>query len=86
MAPTLSACPNPVPAGEGLGQTTISWKSVDGKVYVSTNGREELSFAGSPRGSQQANWIETGSTHEFRLYNADHKQLLAKVTVTRVGE
>jgi hypothetical protein len=83
MALSLSASPNPVPAGEGPGQTTISWKSVDGKVYVSTNGREELLFAGSPRGSQQANWIEAGSTHEFRLYNADHKQLLAKVTVTR---
>ena len=47
------------------------------------NGREELLFAGSPRGSQQANWIKAGSTYEFRLYNADHKQLLAKVTVTR---
>jgi hypothetical protein len=86
VAPNLSASPNPVPAGEGLGQTTISWKSVDGKVYVSTNGREELLFGGSPRGSEQANWIEAGSTYEFRLYNADHKQLLAKVTVTRVVE
>jgi hypothetical protein len=86
MAPTLSASPNPVPAGEGLGQTTISWKSVDGKIYVSTNGREELLFAGSPRGSQQANWIEAGSTHEFRLYDSDHKELLAKVTVTKVGK
>jgi hypothetical protein len=83
IAPSLSASPNPVPAGEGLGQTIISWKSVDGKVYVSTNGREELLFAGSPRGSQQANWIEAGSTHEFRLYNAHHKELLAEVTVTR---
>src|SRR6476660_10139612 len=86
MAPTLSASPTPVPAGEGLGQTTISWKSVDGKIYVSTNGREELLFAGSPRGSQQANWIEAGSTHEFRLYDSDHKELLAKVTDTKVGK
>jgi len=83
MAPSLSASPNPVPAGEKPGQTTILWNSVDGKVYVSTDGREELLFAGSPRGSQQANWIETGTTHEFRLYNADHQHLLAKVTVTR---
>jgi hypothetical protein len=83
MAPSLSASPNPVPAGQGPGQTTISWKSVDGKVYVSSNGREELLFAGSPRGSQQANWIEAGSTHEFRLYDADHNKLLTKVTVTR---
>jgi hypothetical protein len=83
LAPSLSASPNPVPAGEGAGLTTVSWNSVDGKVYVSTNGHEELLFAGSPRGSQQANWIEAGSTHEFRLYNADHNQLLGKVTVTR---
>ena len=86
MAPSLSASPNPVPAGEGRGLTTISWKSVDGRVYVSKNGREEVLFGGSPRGSQQANWIQAGSTHEFRLYDADHKQLLAKVTVTRVEE
>jgi hypothetical protein len=75
-----------VPAGEGRGLTTISWNSVDGKVYVSTNGREERLFGGSPRGSQQANWIEAGSTYEFRLYDADHKLLLEKVTVTRVNE
>jgi hypothetical protein len=86
MMPSLSASPNPVPAGEGRGLTTISWKSVDGRVYVSTNGREEVLFGGSPRGSQPANWIQAGSTHEFRLYNADHKQLLAKVAVTRVEE
>ena len=86
LAPSLSASPNPVPAGEGLGQTTVLWNSVDGKVYVSTNGGEELLFAGSPRGSQQANWIETGSTHEFRLYNADHNQLLAKVTVAGAAQ
>lgn len=85
-APSLSASPNPVPAGEGRGLTTISWNSVDGKVYVSTNGREERLFGGSPRGSQQANWIEAGSTYEFRLYDADHKLLLEKVTVTRVNE
>ena len=85
MAPSLSASPNPVPAGEGRGLTTISWKSVDGRVYVSKNGREEVLFGGSPRGSQQANWIQAGSTHEFRLYDADHN-LLAKVTVTRVEE
>jgi hypothetical protein len=83
LAPTLTAFPNPVPAGGGPGVTTISWNSVDGKVYVSTNGQEELLFGGSPRGSQQATWIEAGSTHEFRLYDAAHKQLLAKLTVTR---
>jgi hypothetical protein len=83
MAPGLSASPNPLPAGEGPGQTTISWKSVDGKVYVSANGQEEVLFADSPRGSQLADWIDAGSTYEFRLYNSNHKELLAKVVVTR---
>jgi hypothetical protein len=82
-APSLSASPNPVPADEGPGLTTISWKSVDGKVYVSTNGQEEVLFADAPRGSELADWIEAGSTYEFRLYNADHKQLQARLTVTR---
>jgi hypothetical protein len=83
-APTLSASPNPVPFGEGMGKTTISWNSVDGKIYVSVNGGNELLFAGSPRGSQDANWIEAGSNYEFRLYNSDHTELLAKVAVTRM--
>jgi hypothetical protein len=83
LAPSLTASPNPVPAGEAPGLTTVTWNSVDGKVYVSSNGGEELLFAGSPRGSQQANWIEAGCAHEFRLYDADHKELLAKLVVTR---
>lgn len=85
MAPTLSAFPNPVPSGEGLGQTTISWKSVDGKVYVSENGHGEVLFVNSPCGSEKANWIAIGSSYEFRLYNTGHKELLAKVIVTRAG-
>ena len=86
VAPSLSATPNPVPAGKGPGMTTISWNSVDGKVYVSVNGRDEMLFAGSPRGAQEANWIEAGSSYEFRLYNSDHKELLAKLTVTRAPD
>jgi hypothetical protein len=81
--PTLSACPNPVPSAEGLGKTTISWNSVDDKVYVSANGGEEMLFADSPRGSHEAKWIETGSCYEFRLYSSDHSELLANVIVTR---
>ena len=83
VMPILTAWPNPVPAGKGLGKTTVTWNSVDGKIYVSVNGREEILFAGSPRGSQQADWIEAGSRYEFRLYTSDHKALLAKVVVTR---
>lgn len=85
MAPTLSASPNPVPAGEGPGKTTISWNSVDGKIFVSANGREEALFVDSPRGSQDADWIQAGSRYEFRLYNSGHKELLAKVVVTRAA-
>ena len=81
--PTLRASPNLVPAGEGRGKTTISWNSVDGKIYVSADGGDELLFAGSSRGSQDANWIREGSRYEFRLYNADHTVLLEKVVVTK---
>jgi hypothetical protein len=83
MTPTLSTSPNPVPAGEGSGKTTISWNSVDGKVYVSVNGRNEVLFSDSPRGSQDADWIGEGSSYEFRLYNSDHDELLDKIIVTK---
>jgi hypothetical protein len=85
LKPTLNAYPNPVPAGEGRGQTTLTWNSVDGKIYVSVNGGDEMLFAGSPRGSQNAHWIDAGSSYEFRLYGSDHKKLLATVTVTRAS-
>src|SRR5215467_334470 len=61
VAPTLSASPNPVPPDDGPGKTTISWNSVDGKIYVSVDGGNEMLFAGSPRGAQEANWIQAGS-------------------------
>jgi hypothetical protein len=85
MAPSLDAFPNPVPPAKGPGKTTITWNSVDGKIYVSVNGGEEMLFAGSPRGAQEANWIEAGPRYEFRLYNSSHKELLAKVIVTRAA-
>jgi hypothetical protein len=83
MAPTLSASPNPVPASDALGRTTISWNSVDGKIYVSENGRDEVLFADSPGGSQDADWIGEGSSYEFRLYNSDRTKLLDSVMVTK---
>src|SRR6476619_5089362 len=83
MASTLSASPNPVPAGEGPGKTTIFWNSVDGKIYVSENGRDEVLFAGSPRGSQDADWIDAGCSYEFRLYNSENTELLEKTVVTK---
>ena len=88
-APTLSASPNPVPAGQGIGKTTILWNTANGdagRVYVSTNGREESLFATSRQGSAAANWIRTDSVYEFRLYNSDRRKLLAKVAVTRARQ
>jgi tRNA (mo5U34)-methyltransferase len=86
--PTLRAFPNPVPAGKELGKTTISWDTTDGsigKVYVSRDGGEEFLFTDSRRGTAVANWIQTGSTYEFRLYDSDHTELLASVIVTRAN-
>src|SRR5262249_41569649 len=83
MPATISATPNPVSAGEGLGRTTISWESIDGKVYVSVDGGNEVLFVDLPSGSQDAHWINEGFNYEFRLYNSNHARLLDKVVVTR---
>ena len=77
---------NPAPAGEGQGKTTVSWDTTEGsigKVYVSANGGLELLFADGHRGSALAHWIETGSTYEFRLYDSDHTELLAKLLLRK---
>jgi len=37
-------------------------------------------------GMALAHWIETGSQYEFRLYDSDHTELLAKVSVTRTTQ
>jgi tRNA (mo5U34)-methyltransferase len=87
--PLLSADPNPVSAGQESGKTTVSWDTCDGsigKVFVSINGGQEVLFADGRRGSAPAHWIETGSTYEFRLYDSDHTDLLAKVVVTRTTQ
>ena len=83
---TLSASPNPVPAGKAVGRTTISWSTADGttgKIYVSSNGGQESLVAVGPQGSAAANWICNGFSYEFRLYNSDHTKLLANIIVTR---
>jgi hypothetical protein len=82
----LNASPSPVPARDGMGKTTISWDTCDGsigRVFVSINGGNEVLFADGRRGSAPANWIETSSNYEFRLYDSDRKELLAKVLITR---
>ena len=87
--PFLGADPNPVPAGQEPGKTTISWDTCDGnigKVYVSVNGGQEVLFGDGRRGSAPADWIEAGSNYEFHLYNSDHTELLAKIAVTRATQ
>ena len=87
---TISAAPNPVPAGSGAGTTTIKWTTgdgTDGKVFLSTGGSERSDpFALGSEGSSDAPWIQAGITYEFRLYNSDHTKLLAKVTVTKAAQ
>ena len=82
-AAVVNASPNPVPAGEGLGRTTISWDSVDGKIYVAESGRDEVLLVDSPRGSQEVDWIGEASGYDFRLYNSDRTKLLDRVIVTK---
>jgi hypothetical protein len=83
----ISADPNPVPAGPGLGKTTITWNTgsyTAGQVYVLEDGSDERLFGHESNWSSEAPWIRTGSTYEFRLYaGTDRKNLLGKVVVTR---
>jgi hypothetical protein len=86
----ITATPNPVPAGPGMGKATISWDTGDktiGEIYVSANGGPEKRFGGNrPKGTQEANWIGKGE-YEFRLYaGKDRAKLLARVTVIRRGK
>ena len=89
-APSVTAEPNPVPEGEGLGTTKITWRTgsdTSGEVYVATDGGQETLFVRGSEGSADAPWITAGSTYEFRLYEGrDHKKVLAHATVTRAGK
>lgn len=86
---TISADPNPVPAGpDKFGKTKVSWDTGDGsigEVYVSINGQTEKLFAGNrAKGTLEAPWIGSKGTYEFRLYaGKEHKTVLASVKVTR---
>jgi hypothetical protein len=85
--PSITATPNPVPAGDGFGTTKITWESGSGwaQVYISENGAPDTKMFGEgARGAAEAPWIKTGHTYEFRLYaGKDHAQLLDKVLVSR---
>ncbi len=86
-AATITASPNPVPAGEGLGTTTITWNTGDGTVgqlYVSVDGGPESAFDSGLSRSSAAPWIQAGKRYEFRLYaGTEHATVLAKTEVSR---
>ncbi len=89
IMPMVTASPNPVPTHKDTARTIISWNTGTatlGKVYVSMDGQQESLFATSPQGSAPANWIRTGSTYEFRLYDSNHARLLDKVVVATAIE
>lgn len=85
--PWIHANPEWLPAGPGWGTTAITWSTEDGslgQVYLWQPGRSEMLFAEGASGYQEAPWIVSGSTQEFRLYSGkDHKTMLASVTVER---
>lgn len=84
---TITAKPNPVPAGRSRGTTTITWDTDDGspgEVYVSANDGKEQLFSRHAKASREANWIDAGRVYEFRLYRGTNRQdVLASVTVRR---
>ena len=84
---TISAKPNPVPAGIGPGSTTISWVLSEGEkaqIFVSTGGQEEKLFAEvATSGAREVDWVGDDPL-DFRLYAGKSKEeLLDEVFVTR---
>ena len=80
----LRADPNPVPAGTGVGTTTISWdtgSAAEADVYL-VSGDKEIIFGRGARISQPAAWIQPGST-VFRMYSRPDHKLVSELTVTR---
>lgn len=86
---TITATPNPVPAGQGNGSTRIDWKTRGDlnpvEVYVVQDAQPEVKFAEGAEGTAQAPWIVSGSRYEFRLYGGKGatRKLINKVQVTR---
>jgi hypothetical protein len=85
--PWIAAHPNPVPDGEGLGQTTISWSTDSeaiGQVWVRQVGAADVLLAQAPAGAAIAAWIQSGVDYEFRLFaGTARRTLLGSVVVGR---
>jgi phosphoglycerol transferase MdoB-like AlkP superfamily enzyme len=83
-APNLQAKPVGRDPNTSLRSVTVDWStgsSLIGDVFVSKDATPETLFARGPRGSARADWIERGSTYEFRLYDAATHRLLFALTV-----
>ena len=85
----LKTDPNPVPPGEGVGKTTISWTN-DGdlgivKLFVSQDGMPEKEVARASAASVEIPWIVTGRTYDFYLYGESNgnRRLIDRIRVTR---
>lgn len=87
--PWIRAEPNPLPFTGEKGTTTITWDAAganEAKVYLRGADKEEL-FSGGNHGKETIDWIVPGGVYEFVLYaDADRKQELATLKVTRPGE
>ncbi len=86
----IRAEPNPIPVGPGLGSTTISWSTGNGRVgaiYLVVAGGEEIPFQQGAEGSHHVNWIQRDVVYRFRLYEMGEERVrLAATTVTMGNE
>jgi hypothetical protein len=83
---TITATPNPVPPGKGLGTTKLVWKTTSptAAVFVVQDKGAEKLFSEGAKGVQNVPWILGGSTYDFRVYESKaRKRKIASVVVTR---
>lgn len=88
---SITANPNPVPAGAGLGNTIISWNTGDGsvgqvRVASESTSDETLLLPEGATGTLQANWIQNGDGYIFFLYRKTDNVLLSQVHVVRTRQ
>ncbi len=93
----LTATPNPVPAGTGLGTTRITFgtpaRGLGGgaAVFVSMDGGTQALFTAGSGGEVDAPWIQTGHTYVFNAYDSvdingnPSGSPVKSITVTRQG-
>src|ERR1019366_9119408 len=75
LASSISASPNPctVALGQTTCTTSITWNAMDvpqGQIWTNTDGGPEGLFACGNFGTQSANWIQTGHSYGFTLYQS----------------